>query len=93
MITSAKEERKKYYQETQCYYMISEDVSNTEWIAKLPKAEQAVIIMEGVSMYLKLHELVQLFNALHEHFENLCTKKQAPCYCRVLVKNLISKIT
>ena len=65
------EERKKYYQENQCYHMISEDVSNTEWIAKLPKAEQAVIIMEGVSMYLKLHELVQLFNALHEHFENV----------------------
>lgn len=65
------EERKKYYQENQYYHMISEDVSNTEWIAKLPKAEQAIIIMEGVSMYLKLHELVQLFNALHEHFENV----------------------
>lgn len=65
------EERKKYYKETESYYMLSEDASKTEWIAGLPKAEHAIIIMEGVSMYLKLQELVQLMNALQAQFENV----------------------
>ena len=65
------EERKKYYTETENYHMLSEDASKTEWIAALPKTDQAIIIMEGVSMYLKLQELVALWNALKEHFGNI----------------------
>lgn len=65
------EERRKYYQETAHYHMISEDVSKTEWIAKLPETEHAIIIMEGVSMYLKLPELVQLLNALQTQFKKV----------------------
>lgn len=64
-------ERKKYYQETETYHMLSEDVSKTEWIEKLPKTEHVIIIMEGVSMYLKLQELVALLDALQTHFESV----------------------
>lgn len=65
------EERKKYYQETANYHMLSEDASKTEWIGKLPKTKHAIIIMEGVSMYLKLQKLVHLMNALQARFEHV----------------------
>lgn len=65
------EERKKYYKETENYHMLSEDASTVEWIEQLPKTRDVIVIMEGVSMYLKLQELVQLWNALQAHFENI----------------------
>lgn len=64
-------ERKKYYQETEYYHMLAEDVSKIAWIDKLPKSKHGIIIMEGVSMYLKLQELAQLLKTLQEHFENV----------------------
>lgn len=65
------EERRKYYTETEHYHMLAEDASKIEWIAKFPKMEHDIIIMEGVSMYLQLQELVQLMNALQEQFANV----------------------
>ena len=65
------EERKKYYTETENYHMLSEDASKIEWIAAIPKTEHAIIVMEGLSMYLKLQELVALLSALKEHFGNV----------------------
>ena len=65
------QERKKYYQETESYHMLCADASKTEWIADLPKTEQVIVIMEGVSMYLKLQELVQLLDALQKHYKNV----------------------
>lgn len=65
------EEREKYYQEHENYHMLCADASKTEWIAKLPENDNVIVIMEGVSMYLKLQELVQLMNALQKHFDNV----------------------
>ena len=48
--------------------MTGADVRNTEWISSLPKNKDAVIVMEGVSMYLEPQELKGLLSVMREHF-------------------------
>lgn len=65
------DERKKYYQETENYRMISADLKDSAFIEKLPTATRAIIILEGVSMYLSNEELQQLLATLNRKFEHL----------------------
>lgn len=65
------DERKKYYQETENYRMISADLKDSAFIEKLPTATRAVVILEGVSMYLSNEELQQLLATLNRKFEHL----------------------
>lgn len=65
------QERKRYYKETSEYRMVASDVRNQEWIKELPQNNPAIIIMEGVSMYLALKELIELLGALQIHFQNI----------------------
>lgn len=64
-------ERKKYYQETDEYYMIEADVRVKDWSASIPHAKYAIVVMEGVSMYFQLAELKQLLMELSIHFEQV----------------------
>lgn len=64
-------ERKKYYTENSKYHMLGADAAQTEWIACLPKYDKAVVILEGVSMYLQNEEVVNLFLALQDNFEEV----------------------
>lgn len=61
-------ERKRYYQESAQYHMIAADIRDPQWLAALPKAERAIVLMEGVSMYLSAEELKSFLRALHSHF-------------------------
>lgn len=63
-------ERKKYYEETDTYHMIASDARETVWLAGLPK-EHAIVVMEGISMYLKPEELVKLVADLAKHFNSM----------------------
>ncbi len=63
-------ERKKYYEETDTYHMIASDARETAWLTGLPK-EHAIVVMEGISMYLKPEELVKLVADLAKHFNNI----------------------
>ncbi len=65
------EERKLHYQETDMYYMVASDLSDTAFVDCIPKAEHAIVVMEGVSMYLTNEQLQQLFAKLCNHFEKL----------------------
>ena len=65
------DERKKYYEETENYHMISADLKDSTFIEKLPTATNAIIILEGVSMYLSNEELQQLLAKLNRQFEHL----------------------
>lgn len=60
-------ERKKYYTETRTYHMFAADARETAWISDMPKGN-AIVIMEGLSMYLKAKELRNLLVALNRHF-------------------------
>ena len=64
-------ERKRYYKESDKYHMIGSDARNNDWIKNLPKNKNAIIVMEGVSMYFQIEELTQLLEHLTSHFEQV----------------------
>ncbi len=64
-------ERRRYYNETEEYHMIESDARQNQWIKSLPNDKDAIIIMEGVSMYFKLEELRKLLKDLNNHFNKI----------------------
>lgn len=62
-------ERKRYYKESDEYHMIESDARNNAWIDSLPKNKNAIILMEGVSMYFQTEELTRLLKHLTSHFQ------------------------
>ena len=64
-------ERRKYYSESEHYQMIAGDVRDCEWLKAIPENKSAIVIMEGVSMYLAIHEMKNLIDSLCAHFESL----------------------
>ncbi len=65
------QERKRYYSESANYQMISGDVRNSDWITKIPERNNAIVVMEGVSMYLTFNELKELTTNLCNHFQHI----------------------
>ncbi len=61
-------ERKQFYKETDEYHMVESDARENTWISTLPANKNAIILMEGVSMYFQLEELKKLLTGLCEHF-------------------------
>lgn len=70
-------ERKKYYTETGFYRMIAADARQTDWISSLP-TRNAIILLEGISMYFAPDEMKRLLQALSSHFASL--KILMDCY-------------
>ncbi len=60
-------ERKKYYEETDTYHMLASDARNTAYLSEISGTE-AIVVMEGISMYLKPEELEKLVADLSTHF-------------------------
>lgn len=77
-------ERRRYYEETAEYHMIESDARKTEWLDLLPKDTNAIIVMEGVSMYLEPDELKTLFKELGSYFKQ--TKILMDCYTSFAAK-------
>ena len=65
------EVRKKYFVETDRYHMAKLDASDPEEIKALPDASSAIVVMEGLSMYLTNEELKDLFKQLAEKYASL----------------------
>ena len=65
------EERKRYYAETDNYKMIAGDARDCKWLANIPESESAIVVMEGVSMYLSVEEMRNLADGLCAHFEKI----------------------
>ena len=65
------EERKRYYAETDNYRMIAGDARDCRWLTDIKENKNAIVVMEGVSMYLTIEEMQSLTNSLCNHFENL----------------------
>lgn len=63
-------QRRKYFEETGNYKMISGDLRETDWLEQLPKGK-AIVVLEGISMYLQPEELKAAFENLYAHFENV----------------------
>lgn len=64
------EQRRKYYEENEWYRMLGTDVRNLKWLKELPSGN-AIVIMEGVSMYMQPRELLRLMAALRKHFQKV----------------------
>ncbi len=62
------EERKLYYEETADYKMLKGDAREDTWLESIPNACHAIVVMEGISMYLKPVELCTLTSNLCRHF-------------------------
>ncbi len=77
------EERKKYYEETDSYHMISADVRDKEWLRQIPKGN-AIIVMEGISMYLNAGELRDLMIRFNRYFVKV--RLIMDCYTKFAAK-------
>ena len=62
------EERKKHFSESESYKMLAYDVRGEEWLSALPKGKNAIIVMEGVTMYFAPEELLALLARIAAHF-------------------------
>lgn len=72
--------RKQYFQENDKYHMLSGDARNTVWLDKLPAKQNAIIILEGISMYLTEQELRTFFRTVSEYFQH--TVVLMDCYTK-----------
>lgn len=63
------EARKKYYSESDNYRMLPCDLSDISWTDKIEPARKAVVVIEGVSMYLPLEKIRDIFSAVEQKFE------------------------
>jgi len=63
-------ERKKYYLETPYYRMLPSDIREKSWLAAVP-GDAAIVVMEGISMYLTMNELTALLARLSARFTRL----------------------
>ena len=63
-------ERRRYYEESERYRMICADVTDPHWLNALPGGN-AIVIMEGVSMYLSPEELKKLMDRFAAHFDSV----------------------
>ena len=62
--------RRQYFTEGGNYHMIPSDIRETSWLAEIPHRE-AIVVMEGISMYLRTEELAQVLRNLTAHFEKV----------------------
>ena len=63
--------RKKYFSETEAYHMRGLDAADQGQIRALPDSEEAIAVLEGISMYLPREALRGLFQALNEKYRSL----------------------
>ena len=64
-------ERKRYFPEGDGYRMIAADVRTEAWKQQIPAGKRAIVVMEGISMYLRPEELEGLLKSLAGYFENI----------------------
>lgn len=64
-------ERRCHFTENEKYKMISADVRNGDWLKQIAETSSAIVVMEGVSMYLTAEETATLAENLCARFENI----------------------
>ena len=64
--------RRKYFAETEHYRMAALDAAQPGQIAELPDSVTAIVILEGLSMYLTKEQLHDFLAALEAKYANIC---------------------
>lgn len=63
-------ERRRYFRDSEDYRMLPADLRSAHWLDSVP-GSTAIVIMEGVSMYLTRQELTGLFSRLSKRFSQV----------------------
>ena len=63
--------RRKYFQEDETYHMMALDASRPEQIETLPDHDTAIVVLEGLSMYLTNSQVRNLLQALDKKYREL----------------------
>lgn len=77
-------ERKLYYAESENYKMLVGDARKPDWLSEINQTKAAVVIFEGISMYLTHDEIKKLFSALSNHFDKVMLLMD--CYTTMAAK-------
>ena len=64
------QERKRYFSESERYHMLGADL-RTDWLKDIPSGGTAIVVMEGVSMYLTEEDRLELLKKLTCHFNEV----------------------
>ena len=64
------QQRKRHYAEIANYHMVGSDVRETDWL-DMVVGDSAIVVMEGISMYLRPEELENLLAGLCRRFETV----------------------
>ena len=64
-------ERKCHYQESADYQMIEGDARDCSWLKHIPETARAIVVMEGVSMYMTTAESASLMDMLNARFKEI----------------------
>ena len=70
-LPSVIETRKKHFQENEKYHMSALDASRPEQIESLPDRDTAIVVLEGLSMYLTNSKMHGLLQALDKKYQTL----------------------
>ncbi len=62
------EKRREYFPESDSYHLLAADAAHPKWVADLPDSSRAVVILEGLSMYLPRSRVTALLRALEAKF-------------------------
>ena len=77
-------ERGKYFSETEEYKMLAGDARDVSWLDNIPESKSAIVVMEGISMYLSPEETKGVLENLGAHFENVSLLMD--CYSTLAAK-------
>lgn len=77
-------QRMRFYQPTDTYQMIGIDVTDAALFDQLPQHKNAIVVMEGISMYLQREKLTMLLKRLSGHYSNV--QLLMDCYTELAAK-------
>ena len=63
--------RRKYFCDDEHYRMLAGDLRDPEWLSEIPENRNAVIVLEGISMYLKAEELQEFMRTAGRRFQKI----------------------
>ena len=64
-------QRKRYYSETENYKMLAFDITDTRFLDEIAPTSHAIVVMEGVSMYIENETLAQTLSAICDKFSTV----------------------
>ena len=78
------EHRRQFFPEVGNYHLLGADVREEGWLDSIPRGGNAIVVMEGLSMYLTLQELKDLLGRLSGYFDRV--QLLMDCYTELAAK-------